>query len=739
MTEELTPEFLEFSEMLDREVPSNSSKNLSEDGHLLLELRQALRTEVASSELPADFAAATASAVQERYKALSPVRKALDHSRHHFLASAFQSRSLLRALGLMVLGGGLGYLNPAFLATYGVLLLLFAGAWQLQEHRQLSLTDGNLYAPRSHNPKFVKALFYTVPLVACLVAGVMAMGFVVLLGSVSLSFRESQSTVAWLALAVGGGVFVLFARGCFPYWKAQLARAEGRLGSALAFQLFHVGTILLVAAPLLAVGSDQNKALSAPTEVLLTAVVFLVLFAFFAAQLAAKTNGMFTEQPSLSAARRNLVGSLALGFVPIFLALMVFYQLHLTREIHDPAHRYILRDGKAWLAGQKRIPAQDNGWLLVRPFFIRTEIAKPENKVVSNRFKILGGYYNDGHESYAKFTPKEREQYRKDKVEFLSEIHRIAEVVEKPEYSHLPTEGFGFQHLVPDFVSYRAINQGLSLIVQEELSRGNTDQALDYAILGLRWGARSEPVSLIGLMIQIAQLTIAQESLEGAIVGGQFNEFQLRRLSIAIQDVLPDPTLFADSMVRESVACDQAFDDILSGEIRPKDINESGLVPWVLGALPDSYWESERRAYWNYQLSQKVTWRQLPLSRTTPTLDINPLNIASASLVPNWGRAQTQFCALHSKLSSLAVLCELELYKLQHGDYPNSLADLPIDERSELLTDLMQPPVRSKKGTFQYQRTDQGYLLTSNSWAYEEISRASKQVYGHDDHFEPNR
>jgi hypothetical protein len=159
----------------------------------------------------------------------------------------------------------------------------------------------------------------------------------------------------------------------------------------------------------------------------------------------------------------------------------------------------------------------------------------------------------------------------------------------------------------------------------------------------------------------------------------------------------------------------------------------------MLWFMPNSFWESERKAYWNYQLSRSGNWADLAFSKDAEALEIDPLHIASSNWVPNVERAQAQFCYLHSKFSSLILMCELERYRLDRGVYPEGLEQLVPRYLKELPKDLMDPNVLHRKGTFEYRVTADGYRLTSTSRAYPHIDLMEKQVYGHDGRFEPNR
>ena len=96
-----------------------------------------------------------------------------------------------------------------------------------------------------------------------------------------------------------------------------------------------------------------------------------------------------------------------------------------------------------------------------------------------------------------------------------------------------------------------------------------------------------------------------------------------------------------------------------------------------------------------------------------------------------------RFCYLHSRMSAVIVMCELEIYKMDNGDYPESLDLLPVPARTpvsgrdgDVTLDMMNTRPRTQKAQFQYQRKGDGYTLYSSSPWYEKIELESPQIYG---------
>lgn len=736
MTDEITTQFEAFSEMLDQE--ENLESATSEDAQLLLQLRDVLRSETESTQLPSDFAQETAKVVRERYGSLSPLQRLLSESRNHLLSHAFGTGNLGKSAALVMAGAGVAYLDWKWLAVYGTLLGLLSGLWFLRERSlddSLKLWDGvKIDSPT----KFVaNLLFYTLPVMAVLATGVLAALSISALSMMTLTFRDSTGTLAGFTAVVGIGSVVLLLKALSPVWRAYRARAASHLAGLAAFQTFHavwlaalgfVGTAVLVKLPSGKMWPHLNLGLAA-----------LAIFCCFAVTVVHRSSLVPQELPSLSQARKVFLSSLFWGFGPILLTLVAFYQIHLTREIVDPSYAYILRDGNAWIKGQKAILPEQNGWIELRPYFVRGEQELPENRHVAQAFKALSEFYLEGPDSYAQMKPDQRASFESKKKEFLTVLPRIESALQKSYFSHIATEGFSYESLAPNFITYRAISQGLALLRQEAMAQGEIDQAIDYTDLALRWAGKEEPGSLIELMIKVAQLAIIYEGLEQMVLSGQLDDEQLQRLSNSLNWARLQRHVFSDTMKRETVMTDQALQKFLIDKnATPQELDNLG-IPGMFAYLPKSFWESERKAYWNHQLSRTLNWHDLSYQSGDQSLELNPLNVASASLVPNIQRAQAQFCYLDSKYSSLVLQCQLERYRLKHDQYPPKLENLVPEFLSELPIDTMDPKPWNRKGGFQYKPTTQGYLLLSDSPMYEHVTLNASQSYGHDGNFKERK
>ena len=718
MTEELSPEFETFSQMLDDEEAFE--RELTDDERVLVDLGTVLREDSRSAPLSDSFARETTSHILQRYETLSTPAKLYDKSRFHLTQSILGPSGLAKGLGLAAVGLGLAAASFKALAIFGSALILFSMAWLRQERRLGSpaLGRGTLSSPSRTAATF---LFYVLPLGAVLFTAVLAGGLIAGLKLVSITFRNDDS-LTLLPTLVGIGVAVLLTKACSGFWKACLARAGSQPLKVAAFQAVHgvwIGLILGLLASIGNLFTVERSALALDGSIGLLGMVLFILVVVVANY---KYSDPPETLPSLAQAGRTFAMSLLLGFTPIVLVLFGFYQFHLTREITNSSQKHVLKVVDAWLADQRAIPDSKNGWVDLKPFLLRDELNKPENALVSEQLTGLSEFHRKEHNSYKDLTGQTLSAYQEKKGDFLKALPHIASALDKPYYSPTATQGFGIESLTPNFTTYRGVSQGLSLLTQEALAQGNPDEALAHIELSLRWARADEPSSLITLMIQVAQLDITHQGLEEAVITGQFNESQLAVLSVLLENHRPQPNLLAMAMERETVLIDRFMRQLVNGTA---DAEEAGL-PTLVRLLPSSYWESERKAYWNFQLDQISDCLTLSNPAFDAHREVNPMNLTTTLLAPTAGRAIVQFCYIHSKYTSAILMCELELYKLEHGDYPS---DLSVFGRRAV--DAMDPLPWANKRPFGYLLTDNGYKLISESAWYERIGLANRQVYGH--------
>lgn len=756
MSDEMKLDFEEFSRLLDEEENLDLPSDYAEETSILLELRETLRADDGPS-LPKEFAEKTAALTRVRYTSLHPTLKFLRWSESHLLRSAFDGISIGRSFFAVSVGIAMSMLGFDWLLGYGILLGTLCGGWIFG--KKMCREELDNIRPNRTLEWLSRPIYYAFPLLATLFSGLLAKAFITGLCGMSLSFKDSRQSGDIFGWVVGSGVFILLVKALLPLWKAMRERTKKNFVGLLLVQAFHsvwfaLGLFLCVnlyfQADEFSYTPEYLQGLEEHWKSLLALTVFLSIpFSLFLRRYSYSKS----EVVDLKLARRTFIERLVLGFIPLLLALVVFYQLHLTRSIHE-SYNHALADARSWEQQQMAVPEEENGWLLLRPFFLRSELDRdPENGQLGGDVHEFSQYYlepevlvqkdqwpeDELHPTDPRAQAEEKEAYEKAKKTFLSYLPLLKKALAKPFFSYIATEGFHYESHVPNYVAYRAISQNLSQITRDSLEEDDVESALEHILFALKWASKEEPGALLSLLIRMTMLKITVHDIEKPVLSGDFDELQLQELITGLKAAQYDPELLSENFKRESLLAEKLFRRIIKGEFSSEGFGSLGFAP-LATILPKSYWESERKAYWNYQLGQMDRSRQLSFQEGAFDLEeeISPFNLASHTLVPNSHRAQAQFCYLHSRLSSLILMCHAERYKLQHQTYPDSLEALVPEFIPELPVDLMSPERLGRKKGFRYLPKDEVYTLLSESKEYKTILLNRVQSYGHDGDFTPN-
>ncbi len=725
-------EFERFSELLDAD-PTNP--RLGNEGELLLQLREALQNQ-ADLGLPADFASTTAHQVRQRFSSLPLTERLYSRSSAFFSEPAFSVRSLGVLGGLTGLGLGIAYLSPKALLIYASTLLGLGLIWMAKTLRR------GEYLPTfgTSSQTWKHFCYYSVPVLAILSTGALAGAVLRSLGNFSYSFREREETLALVALFGGLATALMLSLALRPVWRYCRETFTNKLG----YRLFHHGVygawLVGTGALFLELGGF-SEALKDPrfwaSHLLDLSMIGWSVFGFcLLLGLGSGNHGAGTTGGADGRyAVKRTASSLLAGGVLIGGALVVFYQAHLTREFYDPnAYLQAISEAEALLGEELAVSPQDNGWLEVRGSMLRPYNLEGEGKKRNEALKALSPFVDTRFQKDGTPGNFDRKEWAAAKADFLEELPSIERALGKPHFSTVVTEGFGLEKMVPDFIAYRSVVQGLSLLAQEALEEGRNDDCLHYLDLGLRWSNKEKSLSLISLMIRVAMTAIILEPLERAILDGRFSEEELRQLAHSLQANRPQTSAFKTAMLGEFLMFDTVMKRMNEGGFQDKSgLFDGGdeLQPARYLTLLPGYLKSEHKAYFNHQLPYLNEWERLTRTDSGIGTEINPLNVASSILIPNHARAQSHFMLMLSRYQAAEMLVALERYRRQHGAYPESLEDLVPQVLGQVPEDPIRPEALGKKPGFRYLKdSEDSYRLSSDSEIYQNINLLPRQVYG---------
>ena len=741
MTDELSPEFLAFSELLDQEE-SLPSASLDENARLLLALRNELREGSAQApELPSHFAASTAAKVVRRWQAQSSVDVALVRLEPWLRARLASWRGVAGGTGLLALLGFAFYeFSLVQLALSGVLLGVLAlslkglYSWRLPGTFELS-------SRRSLPELSIPGIYYLLPAAAVWFTAMLAGWGVASLEQVSLSFRASSGILPLAGFATSGVTFFWLLNAGIPFWKAAqqrpfLAQAMIWLSSlwlaCLAQFYFRLHEIDV---------SWDFRRLGAPEYSILALLPLTALISL----VVASRKPTQDKIPWRKALKRSFT-ALLVGIIPVVMALFLILRFGLTRELRDEAaYATMVREAESYVAAQRAIKPQDNGMTELRPYFFRSQL---DYSSVTDRDEIRraqevadrlrkGNLLWRGNKEAT--SPEDRAKARAD---FLRELPRIEKAVSKPYFSSLFDQQLGLSTEIPNYILCRAVAQALAGLEDEALTAGHTEQALGYLETNLKWSRTPNSDSLIGLMISVAMESIALTDTERLVFEGDPSPAQLERLQIALEQATPTREDLKKTMLRETYAVDRTLQGLVSGKLsRAEWVNYAGRDQWVwlYRLLPSSYWESERLAYLNHQLDQITSWQDLGAPMVDDITEVLAMNPIASEITPNSSRAQLQVTRLLSRYNALQTVVALERYHREHGAYPEQLVALVPNYLEKLPVDAVSPNRWDFKPNFGYRKFGSKYELVSTSPLYSRLGLSERQVYGPDGDYEETK
>lgn len=741
MTDEMSPEFLAFSEMLDQEE-GLKPESLDSDGRLLLELRQELRdTATLPAGLPSDFARTTATAVTARFHAQSPLVSGLVRWESLLRVPIFSPRGLgLSAILISLFGLAARLLSLKILALGGALLLVGAVmlkalyAWRLPE----SFESSSL---RSRMPELrIPGLYYLLPLLAMTFTSALVGRGVAGLDQVSLSFRASSGILPLAGIATTAVTFLWLVNAFTPLWRA----AEQRTFPAQLVVWGHGAWLGLLALGYLEsnhvdFSSFGQEEFGIPEQTVLGILTITTLIA----GVAASREKPWDKTPWLKAIRRAFVGFLV-GIVPLFLAGALLLRFGSTREFkQEEVYRGMVREVEDYLARQRAIPAEQNGMTELRPFFFKSEldVVKATDKEKVRQAAEVADRLRKGNLLWRENVDGSQKREDKDRIrnDFLRELPRIESAISKPYFSYISEQELSLLAEVPNFILCRSITQALAGLSDESLLLGDSQRALGYLHTNLRWSSKINSDSLIGLMISIAQRSIVTLDVERFVFEGHLKSGQLAELAEVLRETAPRREDLRDAMLRETYTVDKFLLQVVENRVNGGTWTQvAGNHDWSLlyRILPTSYWESERLAYLNLQLDQSKTWEDLGNPNTLDIDEVLMMNMVAAQVTPNFSRAQVQFMRMLTRFAALETVVALERCRLDQGAYPKNLDALVPKYLKELPKDAIHPNRWEYKPILSYRQIGAKYELVSESPLYRNIKLAPRQVYGPDGNYE---
>jgi len=314
---------------------------------------------------------------------------------------------------------------------------------------------------------------------------------------------------------------------------------------------------------------------------------------------------------------------------------------------------------------------------------------------------------------------------------FDAELAELRAAVARP-YSVFPVH---YEEGVDVLLKHLAVLRKLALLPSLRaialLELGRSDAALGDVELVLQMGEalKDEPL-FIPQLVRFAILQIALQPVWEGLAQGRWNEAQLAALQGHLERVHPLEGYPVSLRGENTIFVGQTVDSLRTGRYFLRDLGSGGdrqstwLERFLTRATPDG---------WFYQ--NQLVCSRLLLEQYLPAADLQrqcidlnvlkagdaaverlaarrtPYNLIASMLVPACGRVAERFAYAQTTVDLAQVACALERYRLDHGQYPETLDALAPQFIAKLPHDVItcQP--------LKYRRTDDGrFVLYSVGW-----------------------
>jgi ABC-type transport system involved in multi-copper enzyme maturation permease subunit len=300
-----------------------------------------------------------------------------------------------------------------------------------------------------------------------------------------------------------------------------------------------------------------------------------------------------------------------------------------------------------------------------------------------------------------------KEQLRRVEPAVLA-ARRLA-AMSKGRYSPHSTDG-GFSALVAEIQDYpRTATNLLKHDVLLRAQNNDADGALDScrAILNAGRSIGDEP-SLTAMMVRHGIHLVALRSIERSLAQGQPARAGLEPLQRLLEDEQAQPLLLI-GLRGERAWLDRLMEKLREG--RPDFSQWMGRPKPDYDVLLSASINSCRASLLDYN-TEVVEAAKLPADKRAAEFSriessLPNQSMAVRQMAPAWGRIQESFRAVDALLRCAIVALAVERYRVRHGHWPESLADLTAD----LLTKIPRDPYLGTP--LRYRRLSDGVVIYS--------------------------
>ncbi|HXE72930.1 MAG TPA: hypothetical protein VNO81_09730, partial [Candidatus Nitrosotenuis sp.] len=339
-------------------------------------------------------------------------------------------------------------------------------------------------------------------------------------------------------------------------------------------------------------------------------------------------------------------------------------------EVQHPAlAARIVEETRGRAQAWEAVPDEQDGYELLRWWLT--------NAGETWGLSVLMPCYTGNREAIVEALGQNPEQTSARVERFVRSLWLVREALARPEFCPPPVWEQLDRGRLLNYLRPRILAQNLVVLGVYYEEQGRRLEALEAYLLALRLGESLAGKG--GLVHEISAVEVQQIALDGLLplLGeGSLTPADYRRVERALAGCRLGRESFAASMDHEFVTGLTLFDELLAGRLPPQVLG--GDLSW----MPAFYIERERNTYINFYLKYRAAVQRLENPDPDFWRDLDRSGVLVRWLVPDYRGPVRQVKLVVTRREAARALCALELYRVEKGRYPRSLAELaqpPLD------------------------------------------------------------
>lgn len=408
----------------------------------------------------------------------------------------------------------------------------------------------------------------------------------------------------------------------------------------------------------------------------------------------------------------------------VAVVLVALSMLALRHPLEEPDKIQAMLEESRQRAEQLRVLNHEENGFRDLESLLTTPASQPHPE--REKFAALLEYPTDSVAALRKKIEADPSTFRAAQQQFAEVMPSLRRAASRPYFAWPPATDITSP--VPALSSLRAMVTGLAVSGLDLAAAGQQRAALEQLVMAAEFSAKLSPANgLLALAVKMSNTGIALDAIGALLKEIQLEPEQLRWLLSALKRLQLAPDEFGRAMDAEIMVMANTLEKIMAGE-QLADAGHHGQALGGTGLFSSSsflvrpYFRRNLNLMLNFHMQNRAAFYD-PSLAFDPTvgemLQQRWMAHIVHIMVPNFERARDQYLFLLTRIEATRAAAALQLYRHQHGSYPDNLAALVGDYLDAEPRDYMSGEA------FSYVISEQGFALSSDSPRYQNINKQS--------------